>query len=171
MSRRKQVALVELEDTEPMHIEYHPRGGKLVNAPLKRYKPDDPVVIQTLCRGIVAGEGLNRILKKNPGFPHPFAIHNAIIDNPNSDLAVGIARAREEAHHAILAKCEELAASITPENIEVVTKQIWWHQWHLAKLKPRKYSEKHFVESTVHEAPKLTKEEFTDIAYRIVDEV
>jgi len=169
--KKNQVAVIE--DEEDFHIDYNPYGGKQVNVPVThRRKANDPEMIKALCLGLIAGKGILRIIAENKEFfPDVKDIYREIARDPNGLLANSIARAREEAHHAILDKCEALAASITPENIEVVTKQIWWHQWHLARIKPRKYSEKHFIEQTVVDPPKLTSEEFTDIAYRIVDEV
>lgn len=173
-AKKNEVAVVERDDDAPFQISYHPHGRQQtwVTSLGRDVNPTDPEAIAAICRGLIQGKGIKRIYADNPdAIPHPSNIYREMALNPNGLLATSIARAREEAHHAILDKCTELAATMTPENADVVTKQLAWYQWHLAKLKPRKYSEKHFIEQTNIETPKLTQEEFTDIAYRIVDEV
>lgn len=171
--KKNEVALADREDDEPFHIEYHPNGGKQVNVTIREKKdPNDPEVISIICQGLIQGKGLLKIVAENIAIvPNQKYIYREMTLNPNGLLANSIARAREEAHYAILDKCTELSETMTPANIEVVTKQIAWNQWHLAKIKPRKYSEKHFLEQTNIETPKMTTGEFEDIAYRIRDEV
>lgn len=171
-AKKNEVAVADHEDDEPFRIEYHPHGGKQVNVAVKDVSPTDPEAIAAICLGLVLGKGIKRIYADNPNaIPHPSNIYREMAINPNGLLATSIARAREEAHHAILDQCTELAATMTSENADVVAKQLAWSQWHLAKIKPRKYSEKHFIEQTNIETPKLTPLEFEDIAYRIRDEV
>lgn len=171
--KKNEVAVVDREDDEPFHIDYHPHGGKQVNVTVKEKKdPSDPEVIAIICQGLIQGKGLLKIIAENIAVvPNQKYIYREMALNPNGLLANSIARAREEAHYAILDQCTELAAGMTVENMDVVTKQLAWNQWHLAKIKPRKYSEKHFIEQTNIETPKLTPLEFEDIAYRIRDEV
>lgn len=167
-----------------VRAEEDPASGGVYYDPFSTYREntlsDDPPqnpsihdieVLERICALLVEGYGLSKILSM-PGFPHRSTVYREIARNPNGLVATSIARAREEQHHAIMDRCTELAESITEENYNSIKAKIAWYQWHQARVHPRKYGETKQLEVTTNDKPvQLDRNEFEDIAYRIVDEV
>jgi len=166
--------LAEFEDVGG-EIAYTSYGGVRINTmgrPRIRPRVSDPGVLERICEKLIMGHGLFGILK-HISFPSAKDVYKELAANPQGDFARGIAYARELAHTAIMDHCMDLAEQITEDNYNSVKAKLDWYKWHQARLHPTMYGDKVMHDITTRNARpvELTKDEFTDIAYRIVDEV
>jgi hypothetical protein len=165
------------EDNEGGVIIYAPFGGKQVNTmtigrPRTRPHPTDPGVAERIGERIIMGHGVHSFLDDPDNkFPSRREYYRELARNPFGDFANIIARARMEAHHAIMDHCHHLAMTITEDNVASRRETINWFKWHQARLHPRKYGDKLLIGDDARPTDvTLDREEFTDIAFRLVEE-
>ena len=172
-----------LQVVEPVHdedeivtqFEYSPQSNGVRKAPRGRPRirprPTDPGILEAICERIARGDAVNEILgDEDCCFPTKYDHYKEMAINLSYQTA--IARAKQVAQDALMDKCDEIMRNATPETAVLAKTQVWWYQWQAAKLLPKKYGEKIQIEdSTGTKDVQLNRNEFEDIAYKIVDDV
>lgn len=102
-------------------------------------------VADEIVKRMIEGESLTAICK-DEGMPPRVTVYSWFDNRP--DFYARCARAREALADYLVDEIDELAKSVTPENLDKIKLQVSTKQWRAMKMAPRMYGERVRTEVT-----------------------
>lgn len=125
-------------------------------------RPTDysPELAEIICERLVSGESL-RAIARDPGMPDKTTMLRWL--NKHEEFRTHYAQARDLQAEGDFDDMEELAATATPETVQIVKLQIDTRKWVLSRKAPKKYGDKISQEISGPNGSPIQTEEVSDL--------